>query len=315
MRASVLYPLLPRGGEELVGWARLVRDGAADRLWLGQCWHAAAQHVFAWLAGRGLAGPTGTAVALTPLRHPVQAALEARSVALLTGAPHVLGIGQGSPAFARALGAEPGPGALREQLAVARAVLAGERLTYSGEHVTAKVTVPPLGHPPVELAAGVLRAGAARVAGELADAAISWLAPPAYLDGVLGPALRSAGRAPRLVAVVHIGVAGPGRDPVALAARAHAGHLTQPHYRAMLAAAGVPLPGPDPLAAGRTALAAGVHLHGEPAEVADRLADWAAAGVDEVVLNASGTAFTEGPDAALADVTAVLGALRTRRRP
>ena len=89
MGICVRLPHSPAGGEETIGYARLVSDGLGARLWLGQTTHAEPHQVLAYLAGAGLRVPSGTAVTLTPLRHPYEAALQARGVALLSGRPHV----------------------------------------------------------------------------------------------------------------------------------------------------------------------------------------------------------------------------------
>ncbi len=65
--------------------------------------------MFAALVGAGIVVPFGTAVALTPLRHPYEAAVAARSVARLSGLPYVAGIGPGAPEFQAKLRATPYP--------------------------------------------------------------------------------------------------------------------------------------------------------------------------------------------------------------
>jgi alkanesulfonate monooxygenase SsuD/methylene tetrahydromethanopterin reductase-like flavin-dependent oxidoreductase (luciferase family) len=52
---------------------------------------------------------------------------------------------------------------------------------------------------------------------------------------------------------------------------------------------------------------AGAFLYGTVEEIHDRLAEFAAAGVDEVVLNTIGVAQTHGPKAAAQDLLQILG--------
>ncbi|WP_455353365.1 hypothetical protein [Streptomyces sp. SYSU K217416] len=64
------------------------------------------------------------------------------------------------------------------------------RLLHSAEHGgTGALALPGMDHPGVELGLGVLRPVLARAAGRVADVAISWMTPSAYLRDVLVPAL------------------------------------------------------------------------------------------------------------------------------
>ncbi|MEU4693422.1 LLM class flavin-dependent oxidoreductase [Actinoplanes sp. NPDC023714] len=293
MRLSLLVPFAPAHPREVAGFAKLVRPGGAARLWQGQGLLLDAHQVVTWLAGNGLPVPAGFGVSLMPLRSPAQAAVDARSVALTTGQPVVAGFGPGSAELQRGLlgGAYPRP------LAVARDYLGAVRATLTGAPFPVEV-------PPVEIGLGVLRPGMARVAGEVADVAITWLTPASYLERTLWPALRSAPRALpepiRVTAIVPVALDGPGRDPAALVTAACGAHVRAPHYRDMLRQAGVDEPDPHRL------IDEGVFLYGSAADIRKRLDEFAAAGVDEVVLNATGTAAVHGPRAAAGDLLALL---------
>jgi len=82
---------------------------------------------------------------------------------------------------------------------------------------------------------------------------------------------------------------------VALAAAGNTGHLALPHYRDMLARAGLS-PTPQALIDGRA------FLYGEPEDLLAGFAEYTDAGVDEIVLNVTGTAMAESPHAALAEM-------------
>ncbi|HEX4816791.1 MAG TPA: LLM class flavin-dependent oxidoreductase [Nonomuraea sp.] len=314
VRLSVAYPLQVVHPDLVVPFAEFAAAHGMARLWLGQSLCVDAHLVAAYLAGRGVRVPLGTAVTLLPLRHPYQAALEARSLAALTGLPYVAGFGAGDPVFVGNLAGRPyrSPrGAVGEYLSAVRALLDGRPLARRGPEFSVTGMLPPMGvQPPVEVGAGVLRPRMARTAGEVADVAITWLTPASYLGEVLAPALRAGagGRArpPRVASVVHVAVDRPGRHLAGLVRRSTAAHLEAPHYREMLRLAGVRLDGGAPE---RELLASGAVLAGRPEEIADGLRGLHEAGADEIVLNPCGVLAGEGAPAALADLTEIMAAL------
>jgi hypothetical protein len=79
-----------------------------------------------------------------------------------------------------------------------------------------------------------------------------------------------------------------------------------PHYRAMLSRAGVDVDSP---AAASALLNAGACMSGSLADIAEAVAVYEAAGVDEIVLNLSGVATRYGLDAAAAELRTILTAL------
>ncbi|RDI43465.1 LLM class flavin-dependent oxidoreductase [Nocardia mexicana] len=316
MKVSLIVPGSVSDLGILGRFGDLVAAGVAHRLWLGQMTHIEPHQVFGYLAGSGLAFRAGTAVTLASLRHPYEAAMEARSAATLIGAAYVAGFGSGSRRFVRSVrgGSFASPlTAMREYLTVVRALLDGDRLAFQGRYVTmhGALTASADPQPEVEVGAGVLREGMASVAGQVADTAITWLSPPTYLRERILPALEAgayrAGRvAPRVVSVVHAGVARRGRDPVHQAVTAAGAHLRQTHYLEMLQAAGLHAQGSDVPGLAAELVAEGVYCYGSPADIAESLDRWQHAGVDEIVINVAGTYFTEGPEAALDDLGEIL---------
>ncbi|MFF9807145.1 LLM class flavin-dependent oxidoreductase [Streptomyces coeruleorubidus] len=310
MTLSVMFPVMPERIEDLVRFARHVADGPCHRLWMGQTLTYETFQALAYLAGAGVRLPVGTGVALTPLRHPYEAALQARTVAQLMGHPVVAAFGTGGQEFAQDMLGAPyarPATAVAEYLTVARHTLAGEYFEFHGEYHRVCSGLYPVRHPGVELGAGVLRPGMARKAGATADVAVTWLTPPAYLAEVVRPALeagaRSAGRRPpRIAAVVHVAVARPGRDPRRLAYLGNAGHLVTDHYVDMLRRAGLDVSADDPEKGAQALVEAGVLAYGAPGRIARELEGYRAAGVDEVVLSPVGVCADEGFDAALADL-------------
>ncbi|MCK2241738.1 MULTISPECIES: LLM class flavin-dependent oxidoreductase [unclassified Crossiella] len=319
MKTSIFVPVMPASPADLTPYAELVRDTAAHRLWQGQSLGLETHQGFAYLAGAGLTVPVGTSVTLTALRHPYEAALHARSLAALTGHSPVLGIGAGAPELVESLHGKPYPSpltAIADYLTILRGLLAGEVVNHQGREYRMHGALPPLDHPPVELGLGVLRPAAARLAGELADAAITWMTPPDYLRTVLRPELEAgaakAGRpVPRIVAVVHVAIRRYGRDPHLVALNAAREHLSAPHYIDMLRRAGLRVHPAQPGLSARALVDADVVLTGSAREIATGLQRYREAGVDEIVLNTAGVRMTEDRDAALRDLTDLLAQVIT----
>jgi len=307
---SVLLPFSPVRPEQAVPYAAFVHERDPSRLWQGHLFSVDPQQLYAYLAGTGLRVPTGTGVSLMPFRHPIDAALQARSLAAITGRPVVAGFGPGAGMLQRNLRGAPYARPLqatREYATIVRGLFEGGQVTYAGDYFAVRGELPPMPPAAVELGLGVLRPGMARLAGELADTAITWLAHPGYLVEQVLPALRagaeSAGRpVPRLVAMVPVALAAAGRHPEELVLHSNSVHLQQSHYLDMLRRAGVKVDPDDVPASARALLESGVFCYGEPAEVVDQLGAFAAAGADEVVVCMTGVCSRYGARAALADL-------------
>ncbi|WP_370220245.1 LLM class flavin-dependent oxidoreductase [Kitasatospora sp. GAS1066B] len=313
---SVLVPFVPHRPEHIVPYAAYVQWSPAHRLWQGQATLVEPFQSFAFAAGAGFRVPVGTGVTLMPLRHPYEAALQARSLAATTGHPVVAGFGPGAQVFQQQLLGAPYRsqlGAVREYVTAVRRMLDGEPAEQDGAYFPMHTGLHPLPTPPVEVGLGVLRPRMAELAGELADVAISWLTSADYLGEVVLPALRAgaaaAGRpAPRLVAMVPMALARPDRDPVRLALASNSGHLRMPHYRDMLRRSGIETD-PQDLEAGAKALLAGqAFLYGGVEELAASIRAYWAAGVDEVVVNLTGVHQLHGPQATLAELDLIVRA-------
>lgn len=314
---SVLVPFLPRRPEQLLPYAGLVHWTQAARLWQGQALLVEPHQGFAHAAGSGFRVPTGLGVTLMPLRHPFEAALQARSLAMTTGQPVTAGFGPGAKSLQRSLLGAPYASPLtaaREYLTAVRGLLANEIVDVKGEYVSCRGSLPPFPAPPVEIGLGVLRPGMARLAGEIADVAITWLTPAVYLRDVVLPAMRAgaeaAGRAvPRLTAMVPVALEHPGHEPAALALASNAAHLKGPHYIDMLRRAGVEVEDGDPATGARALVDGGAFLSGDIDQLLEKLRAYEAAGVDEVVLNLTGVYNLVGAQAAMADLKTLLTAL------
>ncbi|MEU8971281.1 LLM class flavin-dependent oxidoreductase [Streptomyces monashensis] len=315
---SVMFPVQAADIGATVPFARLVQQRGSGRMWMGQSLHLETHHVFAALAGMGLRIPFGSGVVLSPLQHPYQAAVSARSVAALSGHPYVAGIGPGSSAFQSTLSPATRTrpvSTVREYISTVRTLLDGQDThSTAGTFTTDGAQLTEFPHPQVEVGLGVLRPAMARAAGRAADVAITWLAPPAYIRDTLiaemSAGAQAAGRTtPRVASVVHAAVARPGRDLVQAAHAAVGPHLASPHYTDMLRQGGVPADPAEPLQGAEQLVKSGVFVSGTPQDIADRLADLHRHGVHEVIVNVCGVWLTEGPGAALRDLTAILAAV------
>lgn len=312
---SVLYPVQPTDPRQVAPFAAVVARNEGSRLWAGQSARLDSHQVFAHLAGSGLAVPVGMSVALMPLRHPFEAAIQARSLAALTGHPLVAGFGAATPGFVAALDGAPYPSPRRAAVEYAHCVkqaLAGGPVGHDGEHFTLRAGLPALPTPPIEVGLGVLRPRMAAAAAAVADVLITWMTPPDYIRDHLRPAIAegsAGGVLPRIVAVVPFALAAPGRDPARVAELGAAGHLAGPHYVEMLHRAGLRFDRGDTHAGARALVEHGVFATGTADDVATELGRYADAGVDEVVLNPCGLLMHDGAAAAVRELQAVIDAV------
>ncbi|MFJ8150144.1 LLM class flavin-dependent oxidoreductase [Streptomyces sp. NPDC096048] len=311
---SVLMPFLPRRPEQLLPYAALVEWTGADRLWQGQAMLVEPFQGFAAAAGAGFRVPTGTGVTLMPLRHPYEAAHQVRSLAMTTGKSVVAGFGPGGRAFQRSLLGTPYASPLtaaREYLTIVRGLLSGKTVELNGEYFSCHAGMVPAVAPRIDLGLGVLRPGMARLAGEVADAAVTWLTPPAYLRDTVRPAMaegaEKAGRAtPRLSAIVPVALERPDHDPTELVVASNSRHMSAPHYIDMLRKAGIDIAGEELPAAAKRMLEGDAFVHGEIDTIVEKLAAYREAGVDEIVLNLTGVFNVHGPKAAMDDLKKIL---------
>lgn len=312
---SVLVPFGPVRPQQLLPFAALAQWSGSAALWQGQAAGTDPFQNFTYAATLGFPTPVGTAVSLMPFAHPFDAAMRTATMVAATGNPASVCFGPGSASLQRGLlgAAYRSPlGASREYLTIVRTLLETGEVSVQGDFYSCRMTMPHLPRPSVELGLGVLRERMAELAGEVADVAVTWLTPASYLRDVVRPALaRGAARAgrpePRLVAMVPVALATDGRDPLEVTLASSSGHMSLPHYRSMLEAAGIRVDiEADPLASAQAMIDGGAFLAGSRDDVEAGLAEYASAGVDEVVLNLSGVASLEGDRAALGDLEKLL---------
>jgi F420-dependent oxidoreductase-like protein len=228
----------------------------------------------------------GTAITPTYPRHPLVAAQQALAVAQLAPGRFRLGLGPShKPAMEGTFGIpfEKPLTHLRAYLDVVKTLLrdgAVERDT-GPYRVNARAAAPV----DVPVLASALQEKSFVLCGEVADGAISWMCPLAYVRDVALPAFRrgaeKAGRPlPRLV--VHVPVCvHEDAEAVREAARTQFGfYMRIPSYARMSAAAGFPEAADTGLSdAHLDALVA----HGGELQVAEKLREWFSIGADEII--------------------------------
>jgi alkanesulfonate monooxygenase SsuD/methylene tetrahydromethanopterin reductase-like flavin-dependent oxidoreductase (luciferase family) len=229
--------------------ARVVERLGYDSVWVT---HGLGRDSFVVLAAYAAATTRiGLANGVVPIypRHPVAMAQAASTLNEVGGGRFRLGIGVSHKSAMETmlgLSLDDPLGTMREYVAVLRGALAAGS-EFEGRHYRVRWSLalskrPPA--PPIYLAA--LSVKMLELAGEIADGAVLWLTPPAYVRDVAVPALergrRRAGKSMagfEIVAAVPLAIA----DDRAIAMPAFRGELKRylelPFYRAMMQAAGL----------------------------------------------------------------------------
>jgi F420-dependent oxidoreductase-like protein len=228
----------------------------------------------------------GTSIVPTYPRHPLALAQQAATVDALSPGRLRLGIGPSHrPTIESTYGIpmEAPLAHLREYVEVLRAALWEGSVEHQGRFFTARSA--PNRTPRIPLLISTLGAGAYQLAGAIADGAISWNSPPAYLLDVALPALR-AGAAdanrptPPLVAHVWVALSDDRAAVIAATKQVLTGYAKLPFYANMFAAAGYPVES----GAVSDALADALVAHGDEEAVAQRLRELLDSGLDELLL-------------------------------
>jgi len=311
---SVLLPQQPSDTDGLIKFGELVSSSPLNRLWAGQSFNIESHMALAALASC-YPVPVAIGTALAALRTPFDAAMQARSLALLLDQEVSIAYGAADPDFVRSVTGEPlkKPASYTAEYArLVRELVHGRRATSEAPRTHMSAELPPLPQLPIRVGAGVLREGMARKARDHVDFAVSWLTPPAYVDEILLPALtRDDETRPDLATFVACGLQRPGRNAMLLAQRG-CPHLRRHHYIDMLQKAGLDVHLSDPASAARELVNQGVFAFGSAASVVDRLETYFDAGVDEVVINITPVALLHGIDEAIEDVAEIVEELQNR---
>ena len=213
-----------------------------DGIWFGQIFGSDVLTIIALAGQKTSRIELGTSVVPTYPRHPHALAQQALTVQAATNGRFNLGIGLShSPVVEGMWGLKYDRPAvhMREYLSVLLPLIREGRASFSGEffRVNATVQVPVPKPPPVLIAA--LAPVMLRLAGEMADGTITWMAGPKTLETHIVPritkAAKQAGRPdPRVVVGLPVAVTDDPAGARERAARSFQIYGTLPNYQRML---------------------------------------------------------------------------------
>jgi len=300
MQLSVVTPLWQdRPAAENLEVAKSADRLGFTELWIGEM---ATFDAFAFATAAGLAtgniacniGPLAVSV-----RTPMTMAMGVASVAALTGRPVGLALGASSNVVV-----EECHGRSRQRTAkhldetaqIVRALLAGEKVDFSGELASCRGYRLRLDAVPGPLTVAAFGPAAVRVAARRADRMLLNMVAPGSLGRLREQLVASAAEAGRPVPKVAVWLScavDPGPEAVQQLLRAIVGYLAAPGYAEMFIEAGFAQlvefartrPHPKKLlAAMPDELVAAIGLVGSRAAILERLAAYREAGADEVCL-------------------------------
>lgn len=280
------------GGSGLSGLVGAVREAAEAgirRAWVPQLLGIEALTAIA-VAGREVPDiELGTAVVPTYPRHPFVLAGEALTTSAALGGGNRLHLGIGLShqlVIEGMLGLKFEKPALhmREYLSALRPALAGQPVDVQGETLRAATLMGPIkvdDAGPVPVLVAALGPAMLRVAGELADGTLTWMAAPKVVGNRMAPTITAAAEAagrprPRIGVGLPVAVTDDVEAAVERAATAYAVYDTLPSYKRLLDEAG--LDGP-----------AGVVIAGDEAEVTKRILALADVGATEFIASPFGS--------------------------
>jgi F420-dependent oxidoreductase-like protein len=281
------------GGSGLTSVVEATR-GAADagvsRVWIPQVFGVEALTAIA-VAGRELPGVEfGTAVIPTYPRHPLILAGQAlTTAAALGGARLHLGIGLSHQLVIEGmlgLRYEKPARHMREYLTALRPALDSQPVAVTGETLQANTLMGPLrvddaGPGPMPVLVAALGPALLRVAGELADGTLTWMASPEVVEKRIAPSIIAAAEAagrprPRVGVGLPVAVTDNVEEALERAAASYAVYGTLPSYKRLLDEGGIDGP-------------AGVVIAGNEEQVAGRIRALADTGATEFLASPIGS--------------------------
>jgi F420-dependent oxidoreductase-like protein len=255
--------------------AREAEAAGVDDIWFNQGLDSDAVSVSALVAREVPRIVIGTAVVPMYYRHPVTLAGLATVAQLAAGGRFVLGIGLGHRAQVEGVFGTPFDRPvrhLRDYLQALRSLLDTGTAAVRGATLTADLSGLPAAMarggvtPRVPVLVAAMGTQALRVAGELSDGTLPYLAGPRALASLIVPgitaAARAAGRpAPRIAAGVPASVTSDPERARAQAFNALGGHADSPSYRAILDREGITHPAELALVGDEETVAAGIRRY------------------------------------------------------
>jgi F420-dependent oxidoreductase-like protein len=269
--------------DALVSQARDAAAAGLASVWLGQMYDFDALTALAAVAVQVPEIALGTAVTVTHTRHPITMSSQAQTVQAASGGRLVLGLGVSHrrPIEQRyGIDFDHPARHMREYLTALRPLLRDGTVAFQGQTLTADTTGFP-GHvsgstPPTVLVAA-LGPAMLRLAGELADGTVTWMAGPSTIARHIVPAITAAaaGRAPQVAVSLPVCVTSEPDQAHQRAARALAFYSNVPSYRTMLDREAVTSP-------------ADIAVIGDERHLAAQLRQLADAGATHFIANTSG---------------------------
>jgi 5,10-methylenetetrahydromethanopterin reductase len=273
----------PNAVGDLAGQARAAASAGLASAWLGQMYDIDPLTALA-VVGREVPGISlGTAVTVTHSRHPITMSSQAQTAQAATGGRLLLGIGVSHrrPVEQRYGQQFDRPARhMREYLTALHSLLHDGTAAFHGQAITADTSgfsahVAGSTPPPVLVAA--LGPAMLRVAGELADGTVTWMAGPRTLEASIVPAITAAaaGRAaPQVVVSLPVCVTSDRDGATNRAAKGLAFYAEIPSYKTVLDIEG--------------AAPADVAVIGDERHVERRLRQLADVGATHFIANPSG---------------------------
>ena len=276
------------GPDAVVAAVREAAEAGVRRAWLPQVFGGEALTIIA-VAGREVPDiDFGTAVIPTYPRHPLVLAEQALTTSAALGGSRLhLGIGLSHQVVIEGMlgmAFEKPALHMREYLSALRPALEGQPVAVKGETLQANTLMGPLkvdGAGPVPILVAALGPALLRVAGELADGTLTWMAAPQVIADRIAPSITAAAEAagrprPRVGVGLPVAVTNDVDAALERAAASYAIYGTLPSYRRLLDEAGVDGP-------------AGVVIAGDEDEVVDRIRALADVGATEFLASPIGS--------------------------
>ena len=206
-RLGAIVPVLnpDLATRQLVDLAVLAEELGYDAVYMPEAWARDALVLCQAFASATTRIEIGTAAVSVPVRTPAVAAMASATIDDLSEGRFTLGLGMGHQRTTtnwHGLPYEPRLQWLREYVEIVRRIHRRERMEFQGEIL--RSTDYRLGFQPhrerIPIYLAVLRLGSMRLAGEIADGAFMYFAPPAYIRkgiAAMDEGLAKAGRDPR----------------------------------------------------------------------------------------------------------------------
>jgi 5,10-methylenetetrahydromethanopterin reductase len=260
--------------ESYVERLRQVRDEGFTRMWTAQLPHDPDLLTILAVATREVEGiEVGTGVLPIQMQHPMALAQRALTVGVVSGGRLLLGVGMNHRPVVENMWGMSWDRPVRqmsEYLNGLLPLLAGDAADAAGEFTTTRGRLQISGAPAPPVYIAALGPQMLRLAGRRTAGTVTWMTGPRTLAEHVGPTLRAAAgdRPVEIVAALPVCVTDDAAAAREKAARDFAAYGQLPSYRAMLDREG--WAGPEDAA-----------LIGTESEVAARIEELRAAGVDE----------------------------------